>query len=388
MPDFNRVQILILSSIEWGAAWQRHQIFASQLAEAGHEVFFVENSGFRNPGLRDLDRLWARIKNLSAPRLAGLRDGLPSNLRVIAPRLLPPTNPLFRRGNAAIGIPRLIASLHAAGLGPRPLVMTYFPTATTLEILRWMEPCAVVYDCAANFRAHPQAPADFPQQEAELLACANLVICDSDFLYQQKRAEHAHVEQIHQGVPEGYFKAKPPARDFRRFCYFGTWREDLEPAFLTALCQAGFEVTVLGPLKSSPLLPSGVRHVPAVRREELASRLGAFDAFLLPYRINPFLLGVIPAKIYECLALGRPVLATPLPCFSPMAQLVHVSDAPAEWVRIARALPQTETSTLRAERLALARKHTCAQEFQRFHKALHAAWERNNQGQAFTNFTL
>ena len=43
MPDFDSVQILILSSIDWDAAWQRHQIFASQLAAAGHDIFFVEN---------------------------------------------------------------------------------------------------------------------------------------------------------------------------------------------------------------------------------------------------------------------------------------------------------------------------------------------------------
>ena len=376
MPGFDSVQILILSSIDWDAAWQRHQIFASQLAAAGHDVFFVENSGFRDPGLRDLGRLWDRINRLSSHPKEGVQEDPPAGLRVIAPRLLPPTNPLFRRGNAAVLIPRLMASLRAAGLGPRPLVMPYLPTATTLEILRRLEPCAVAYDCAANFRAHPQAPADFPQQEAALLAQADLVVCDSDFLYQQKRAEHDHVEQIHQGVPEGYFKAKPPAKDFRRFCYFGTWREDLDPAFLAALCKAGFQVTVLGPLKGSPPLPAGVRHVPAVRREELASRLEAFDAFLLPYRINPFLMGVIPAKIYECLAMSRPVLATPLPCFSSMARLVRISPDPAGWVRIAQALPKTETPALRQERTVLARQHTCAKEFQRFHEALRAAWAR------------
>jgi glycosyltransferase involved in cell wall biosynthesis len=201
------------------------------------------------------------------------------------------------------------------------------------------------------------------------------VVCDSDFLYQQKRAEHGNVVQIHQGVPEEFFRAKPPAADFRRLCYYGTWGVDLEPAFLAALCEAGFEVTVSGFLKGSPPpFPQGVRHLPPVRREDLVARLEGFDAFLLPYRINPFLMGVIPAKIYEILAMGRPVLATPLPSFAPLKSLVHVADAPADWVRIARALPRTETPALREERIALAREHTCAKEFQRFREAVRAVW--------------
>ena len=266
--------------------------------------------------------------------------------------------------------------MRAAGLGPRPIVITYFPTATTLEFIRQLKPGTMVYDCASNFRAHPHAPADFARQEKELLARTDLVVCDSDFLYQQKRAEHGSVVQIHQGVPEEFFVAKPPAADFRRLCYYGTWGQDTDPAFLAALSEAGFEVTVSGFLKGSPVFPPGVRHLPPVRREDLVARLENFDAFLLPYRINPFLMGVIPAKIYEILAMGRPVLATPLPSFAPLKSLVHVADSPAEWLRIARDLPRTETPALRQERIALAREHTCAREFQRFRDAVRAAWER------------
>jgi glycosyltransferase involved in cell wall biosynthesis len=369
-PGFDQAQILILSSIDWDSAWQRHQIFASQLAQAGHDVFFVENSGFRNPGLADLSRL--RGKALGRPQ----PPAAPASLRVVAPRVLPPTWSLFRRANAALFIPLLADELRARGLKPGPLVVAYYPTATTLELIQRLEPRVLVYDCASNFRAHPQTPRDFAGQERELLDRADLVVCDSEFLYEQKRAEHGKVLQIHQGVPEGFFGAEPPAADHRRLCYYGTWGPDHDPAFLASLRDAGFEVTVSGFIKGARPLPSGVRHLPPVRREELVCRLQDFDAFLLPYRINPFLMGVVPAKLYECLAMGRPVLATPLPCFAGLERLIHVSGEPAEWARIARDLPRTETAGLRQERIALAREHTCAREFQRFHAALRAAWTR------------
>lgn len=372
-PGFEKAQVVVLSNIDWTAAWQRHQIFASALAADGHDVFFVENPGIRAPGLRDLGRVLGRLRSLAAPR----RTGLPQNLRVISPLVLPPTGRTSRLCNAELLVPRLIASLRAAGLGPRPLVIVYLPTATTREILRRLEPGAVAYDCAANFRAHPEAPADLPAHEAALLSRANLVVCDSDFLYQQKRSEHGHVVQIHQGVPEGFFAAKPPDPRLRRLAYYGTWGKDLDPAFLDALCAAGFEVTVSGFLKGSPApLPRGVRHLPAVPPKELVARLETFDAFLMPYRRDPFLQGVVPAKLYECLAMGRPVLATPLPCFAPLGRLIHISDDPREWVKIARGLPSSETPSRREARVALAREHSQGRELQRLRDALRGAWEK------------
>ncbi|HAM34769.1 MAG TPA: hypothetical protein DEB40_00110 [Elusimicrobia bacterium] len=376
MEEFEKSQVVVLSSIDWDAAWQRHQIFAWQLAQAGHEVFFVENSGFRNPGLKDLPRLWRKLRRLADAPDPSSQESLPHALRVMPPQLLPPTYPPFRRFNAGILIPQLIASLRSRGLRRHPLVITYFPTATTLELVRQLQPAAVIYDCASNFRAHPRAPKDFARQEAELLGRADLVICDSDFLYEQKRAEHGNVVQIHQGVPESFFAARPAEQRFLRFCYYGTWGQDLDPRFPVALAEAGFSVTVSGFSKGSASpLPPAIRRLPPVPREQLVQRLENFDVFILPYRINPFLLGVIPAKIYECLAMGRPILATPLPAFAPLRRLVYVADSPEDWVRIARNLPATETAGLREERRSLALEHTYPAEFGRFRAAMRKAWQ-------------
>ena len=67
---FSGKQVLMLSSVDWGSAWQRHQVLATALSEAGAEVFFVENTGFRAPRLRDLSRILGRLSRLfsSQPR--------------------------------------------------------------------------------------------------------------------------------------------------------------------------------------------------------------------------------------------------------------------------------------------------------------------------------
>jgi hypothetical protein len=363
-------QVVVLSSIDWDTAWQRHQIFAAQLAEAGHEVFFVNNSGFRNPRLADLSRVWKRI----APSAPSSTNTIPPGLNVVVPKVLPPTFSAFRALNSSLFIPNLIAQLKSGGLKPNPVVIAYFATPTTIGIIDALKPSAVIYDCASNFRGHPDAPADFAHQEAELLRRADAVVCDSDFLYEQKKAEHPRVFQIHQGVSEEFFKAAPPSPEFRRFCYYGTWVPELNHEFLAALANEGFEVTISGFMKGTPPpLPPSVRRLPPAPREQLVKRLENFDVILLPHRITPFMMGVVPAKIYECLAMGRPVLAAPLPSVVALKELVYIAETPQDWARVARNLPKTETPALRQARIALAREHTHKKEFERFQSVIAGA---------------
>jgi hypothetical protein len=268
--------------------------------------------------------------------------------------------------NANLLIPRLVKRLRALGLGPRPAVIAYFPTATTLELIARLGPSFVVYDCASNFRAHPQAPADLARLEADLLRRSDLVVCDSDYLLEQKRAEHPNVIQIHQGVSDEFFRAKPASPAFRRFCYYGTWAPGLSPDYLAALCAAGFEVTFSGFIKpgSSPL-PHAVSVLPPTERTELVRRLEDFDAFMLPHQITPFMRGVVPAKLYEMLAMGRPILAAPLPSVLALKDLLYIAERPDDWVRIAKDLPRTESAARREARIALAREHSHGAEFDR-----------------------
>lgn len=376
-------QVVILSSIDWETAWQRHQIFASQLAESGHEVFFINNTGFRNPELADLPRVWSRIVGLASPTAPAATNRAPAGLRIFSPKVLPPTFRLFRALNASLFIPNLITLLRSEGLRPNPIVICYFATATTLALVDSLQPSAVVYDCASNFRGHPKAPADFRKQESDLLRRADAVVCDSDFLYQQKKTEHANVHQIHQGVAEEFFRAKPPFADFRRFCYYGTWVPELNPEFLQALAVEGLEVTLSGFMKGPPPpLPESVRRLPPAPREKLLERLQDFDAFLLPHRITPFMLGVVPAKIYECLAMGRPVISVPLPSLLALRDYIYIAETPEDWVRVARDLPRTETPARREARIALAREHTHRREFERFRAVITGSLEKRSAAES------
>ncbi len=374
MSQFEKAPVVILSSVEWNAAWQRHQIFAAQWAERGRDVFFIENSGFRNPGLRDLPRVWGKLSRAFGTMAASLNPA-PEGLRVINPWVLPPTDSMFRRINASLLLPRLQRQLELQGLNSPPIAFIYMPTATTLELLERLSPALTIYDCASHFAAHPRAPADFPELEQRLLSRADLVVTDSDFLAERLRPRHPQVFQVHQGVSPEFFEAAPPFSGFNRFCYYGSWVPDLDPDFLTALAEAGLEVTISGFIKAPTPESPAIRRLGPVPREKLVRRLENFDAFLMPHKLTPFHQGVLPAKLYECFAMGRPILATPLPSLKAFKDLVYLAETPEQWVEIARELPKTETPEKRKARVLLAKEHTHEREFARLSERVREAWE-------------
>ena len=375
IDSFKQAQVVVVSSVDWDSAWQRMQIFALELAEAGHDVFFVENTGFRNPRPADFSRVSGRLRKLARPKAKRPR-ALPANLRLIAPPVLPPTFKAFRAANTEVLVPALVRRLRAQGLKPGSLALCYFATATTLALLDAIEPRAIVHDCASNFRGHEKAPKDFARLEAELLRRSSLVLVDSDFLYEQKKAEHPNVVQLHQGVPESFLDARPPTGRWDTFVCYGTWRDDTDARYLTALADAGFDVSFIGIIKPGFTPPAGIKILPPVSPDRFVSSLEKFDVLLLPYQVSDFTRGIVPAKMFECLAMGRPVIASPLPALTAMKEHFYVAGDPADWPRIARELPRTETPQRREARIALARRHTYGARRRELWKLLEQAWDR------------
>ena len=79
--------IICISSIDWDFVWQGHQEVMSAFAANGNKVLFIENTGVRSPGIRDLSRLKKRIKNWFKG-VKGIRKER-ENLYVYSPLILP-----------------------------------------------------------------------------------------------------------------------------------------------------------------------------------------------------------------------------------------------------------------------------------------------------------
>jgi glycosyltransferase involved in cell wall biosynthesis len=68
---------------------------------------------------------------------------------------------------------------------------------------------------------------------------------------------------------------------------------------------------------------------------------------------------VFPTKVYECLATGKPVVATPLPDLQgELSKHVYLASDAKDFIEVLRRLPELETQERVQARLALARNNS------------------------------
>jgi glycosyltransferase involved in cell wall biosynthesis len=90
---------------------------------------------------------------------------------------------------------------------------------------------------------------------------------------------------------------------------------------------------------------------------ELPAVLRAADAGLVPYARNALTESIFPMKIYEYLAAGLPVVATPLPALAQIDEVATAPDAQGIAELLDRALAE-DTADRRAERSRAAASHS------------------------------
>jgi glycosyltransferase involved in cell wall biosynthesis len=91
--------------------------------------------------------------------------------------------------------------------------------------------------------------------------------------------------------------------------------------------------------------------------DQLPAVLRGADAALIPYALNELTASIFPMKVYEYLAAGLPVVATPLPSLRGVEGVVMAADADSTVARLEELLA-ADTQEARAERSKLASGHS------------------------------
>jgi glycosyltransferase involved in cell wall biosynthesis len=367
--------VVILSGVRWDFLWQRHQTLATLFADAGYTTVFVETTGLANPRLtgNTLRKVFERICRSGG---AGEKSPAERNLIVYAPLTAPPTYGAFRWTNAKLLVPRVLSDLGKIA-GPNPVVVAYPPTRTTLALISGLDPRLVLYDCSDDYKHFPGAPKDIGETERELLLRADLVSCTSAHLL--KKARSIRPDAFLSGPAVDYdrfevLQGPSPGGEVSTVCFFGhASLERVDFDALLAIAEAGFEVRIVGGLGSVEKglfeLP-GVDYRGEVSHPGLPSALAGVDAFVLPYKINALTRSTSPAKTYECLATGKPVVAASLPAMRDLAEYVYLTQRPEDYVEVLRNLKHLETEEKRRARIELARKNSWDTRFRALEEAL------------------
>jgi len=289
------------------------------------------------------------------------------------------------------------------------LVWVYSPYAIhLLEILR---PRAVLYHMVDDLAAVPGVdPVAIRAAEARLLSRADLVICTERSLYERAAqlnpnthllpnvADFAHFSQPIDGdvLPE------PVRQKFQmidklphpRLLFSGHLApHKVDFALLLKLAQANpaWQIILVGPQWEGARPPAALNallqrpnvhttgHVPYAY---LPAFLHAADVLLIPYLKNDVTRAVSPLKLFEYLATGHPVVASPLPSLLPYEGVVELADGAIEWQsRVRQAL--ANPGATRSFRIELASRQTWErriEEIQRLMESLPVSIKNGKNG--------
>jgi glycosyltransferase involved in cell wall biosynthesis len=339
--------IVYVSSIEWNFLWQGHQEIARRLAAAGNRVFYLENTGVRSPGVRDARRVAFRLRRWAGALGSGGAREVAPNVYVCSPLVLPPFGSALRRGLNRHVLLRLVRRT-ARQLGIRdPLVWTYLPTDTTLDLVRTLPHRGLVYYCVADFTQLTPRPERLRAAERELLRLCDVVFAFCNELAATCAEDNPNVHVFPAGVNLDAFPLDAatgaaittlreddsrdatarPAPDAEAEIdglprpivgYVGGLHRHVDFELLKSAARArpGWSWVCVGAVQADT---RGLESLPNVRllgqrpHEELYDYIRRFDVCVVPYVNSVYTRTVVPTKINEYLAMGRPVVATDIP---------------------------------------------------------------------------
>jgi glycosyltransferase involved in cell wall biosynthesis len=375
MSDSPRVHgrdIVCVGFADWDTElWTNQHHLMSRLARE-NRVLFVESLGLRRPQLagRDLKRIARRLRRGIAPprQTAGLH--------VLAPLVLPLHHSRCARAANARMLPALVRRA-AQRLGfVRPILWAYVPQAEML--IEALDPALVVYHCVDDIAAHGRIDtASFRAAEQHFAARADLVLASAPALVERLRAFSGNVlEAPNVADTELFARALKPGRldpalaslPAPRIVFTGavvSIKLDLALLVELARLRPSWSFALVGPVgpgdpltDTSALVAEPNIHLLGARAyEELPDVLRAADAGLIPYARNELTESIFPMKVYEYLAAGLPVIATPLPALAGVTDVATAPDAAGLAALLDEALAR-DNPDLRAERSRRAASHS------------------------------
>jgi glycosyltransferase involved in cell wall biosynthesis len=376
-PRLTERGIVCLSSIDWEFNWQGHQQIMSTLAERGNHVLFVENTGVRIPNLRDLPRLVARVRNRLRSPGALRRER--ERLDIHPPMALPfPYSKVARAANRTILLRQIRRWMRATGVR-KPILWTFLSTPLVLDLIQGIRPALSVYYCADDLPETSEGARKILQSETQLFREADLVFVTSERLRARAAGSRSQVDLFPFGVDLAPFERAreangPPPQEIAALPrpmigFVGEVKRWIDQALLIEVAarmpHASFVLVGPAGIDVSHLARCPNIHLLGPRpHTEVPHYLKAFDAAIIPYRLTSATEAIYPAKLNEYLAMGLPVVSTPI------AELVRLDASHAGMIflagtaeEFARALGEalhSRTAEATARRVEMARGNSWA----------------------------
>ncbi len=330
--------IVYISSIDWNFIWHSPQEIAKRFAEAGNRVLFIENMGVRAPTARDVRRVGRRLTHWAGAFASrGVREVMP-NVFACSPLVLPPFGSgLAREVNRRVLIKPILRAVENLQMR-NPLIWTFLPTDTTLDLMKELRgpESAAAYYCISDFNEVARDASRLSKSEQETVSICDVVFANCTKLASRFSQWNENVHVFPVGVnleafplesvngSKGTSQNGPlPTQILSQLPkpligYVGGLHKhvDIELLAEMARLRPDWSFVLIGPAQrhlGDLSLLTNVHLLGQRPHEELAHLIRAFDVGIVPYSNNQYTETVVPTKINEYLALGKPVVSTNLP---------------------------------------------------------------------------
>lgn len=336
--------VVITSAIPWAGITARPHHLALQLAERGWDVIYVDGpitwiSPLRRPELRSRLVPTNCVTEIPVPTMGGEHQehATPGRLRVLSPMAQLPFGNLSRRVNHFNQ--RVLAYQINRQLTGPCVLLSMLPGS--VDLVPHIHPTAVLYDCV-DFHA------EFPgfvnkdvvnQMEEDLVHVSRTVFATADILAERVRLQHPNVRVVQNAADVEHFQttetaplhpllADIPAPRVGMIGGIGPWIDQTLISFL-AMARPNVQFVMVGPVETDISGLSQIANVHFLGRQpyaELPQFLRGFSGTLVPFRVDdPVAKSVNPIKVYEYIAAGCEVIATPIPELQKMADVLWLT---------------------------------------------------------------
>ncbi len=342
--------VIFISLENWDGVWRRNQFLCAEWLRRfpSMRMLFVGRS-------RDFSNA-VRTRSAAAFRQPGFRPSLDFlGLSFLNPfKPLPNSLALCRKINLSLLEGQIRKATAKAGLrSPLLWINDHFAA----PLVGRLQERAVIYDITDDWTLMPAigvAERDrIRSADNALCSRADLVVVCSAALEKSRNLMCRNIVRVQNGVDpahylscrdtsEGSSKAvSPSTTNAPVFGYVGTLHGDrLDLGLVAALARAWprGKVVLCGPdlfsanEREKLLSVPNVEIRPAVHYESVPEVIRGFDVCILPHLCTPFTESLNPIKLWEYLASGKPVAATPVAGFREMAHLCHLGSGPGAFI--------------------------------------------------------
>jgi len=299
--------VVIMAELDWAGLYSQSQVFAKGFAVKGHRVFYINRTLQRWPRLRHL------ITRLMPSPSLGVTDTtfIPANITVINLWIGPPV--LWLRFLNNWLIKSQMKKYHIS----KPFFITYVPTYNSIDLANFLQVKQTTYVCYHNFDADVVVR-DLLSSEMQIIKSADLLFADSRFLIKRLldisggKNVYPSPPGVHFDIFKNAFRGDETI-SLKRICFYGGAGPHLDIELYNSLCDS-FEVIFIAVVNPSirSILDNRIIIIDPVPNNQLSDLLKSMDILTILYKRSDYIDAVLPAKFFECIATGKPLLVSGL----------------------------------------------------------------------------